>query len=97
MISNISGLVRKAVRPDRLQATGIKLSRWGFLIWGWATIDNFTSAANLNAIMYSVSAVGIAAVGMAFITLSGHLFYALDGRDGRRLDNFVRVGLFISA
>ena len=44
------------------------------LLWGWATIDNFLSTANVNAILYSVAAVGIAAVGMAFITLSGNLF-----------------------
>ena len=41
---------------------------------GGATIDNFLSTANVNAILYSVAAVGIAAVGMAFITLSGNLF-----------------------
>ena len=37
------------------------------LLLGWATIDNFLSTANVNAILYSVAAVGIAAVGMAFI------------------------------
>ena len=41
---------------------------------GWATIDNFLSTANVNAILYSVAAVGIAAVGMAFMPLSGNLF-----------------------
>jgi ribose/xylose/arabinose/galactoside ABC-type transport system permease subunit len=62
------------LRPDRLQALGIKVVTVCLLLWGWATIDNFASAPNLHAIMYSMAAVGIAAVGMAFITLSGNLF-----------------------
>ncbi len=62
------------LRPDRLQPTGVKIATVALLIWAWATIDNFGSIGNLNAIMYSVSAVGIAAVGMALITLSGNLF-----------------------
>jgi ribose/xylose/arabinose/galactoside ABC-type transport system permease subunit len=61
-------------RPDRLQATAVKIVLVALLIWASATIDNFTSIANINAILYSVSAVGIAAVGMAFITLSGNMF-----------------------
>lgn len=61
-------------RPDRLQATGVKIVLVVLVIWAWTTIDNFSSIANLNAILYSVSAVGIAAVGMAFITMSGNLF-----------------------
>lgn len=65
---------RGAFRPDRVQATAVKLVTIGLLIWGWASIDNFLSATNINAIMYSMGAVGIAAVGMAFITLSGNLF-----------------------
>jgi ribose transport system permease protein len=62
------------LRPDRLQATGVKIALVLLVIWAAVTIENFISTANLNAIMYSVSAVGIAAVGMAFITLSGNLF-----------------------
>lgn len=66
--------LQRAWRPDRLQATGVRVVTLVLLVWAWATIDNFASVANLRAIMYSVSAVGIAAVGMAFVTLSGNLF-----------------------
>ena len=61
-------------KPDRVQATTVKVVTLALLLWGWATIDNFLSATNVNAILYSMAAVGIAAVGMAFITLSGNLF-----------------------
>ncbi|MCY1325935.1 Ribose import permease protein RbsC [compost metagenome] len=70
----VGDLVKDAFRPERVQATAVKLVTLGLLIWGWASIDNFLSATNINAIMYSMAAVGIAAVGMAFITLSGNLF-----------------------
>jgi len=62
------------VHPQRLQAGGIKIAILLLIGWAWAAIPGFASAANLHAVMYSVAAVGMAAVGMAFITLSGHLF-----------------------
>ena len=75
MPANPSGPpLQRFLRPDRLQANAVKLVTVLLLLWGWATIDNFLSTANVNAILYSVAAVGIAAVGMAFITLSGNLF-----------------------
>lgn len=70
----LADLVKDAFRPERVQATAVKFVTVALLLWGWLTIDNFLSATNLNAIMYSMAAVGIAAVGMAFITLSGNLF-----------------------
>jgi ribose transport system permease protein len=70
----IVDLLKDAFRPDRVQATAVKIVTVALLVWGWLTIDNFLSATNVNAIMYSMAAVGIAAVGMAFITLSGNLF-----------------------
>lgn len=62
------------LRPERLQATAVKALIVLLLLFGSATIDNFASAANLASIMYAVAAVGIAALGMAVITLSGNLF-----------------------
>jgi ribose transport system permease protein len=69
-----SSLFGRWLGPERMQATGVKVAIIILFIWGWATIDNFASSSNLHAIMYSVAAIGIAAVGMAFITLSGNLF-----------------------
>lgn len=62
------------IRPDRLQATAVKILTLLLLLYGSTRIDNYASAANFAAIMYAVAAVGIAALGMAFITLSGNLF-----------------------
>jgi ribose/xylose/arabinose/galactoside ABC-type transport system permease subunit len=62
------------LRPERLQATAVKLAIVLLAAYAWATVDHFGSAANLHAIMYTVAAVGIAATGMAFVTLGGNLF-----------------------
>ncbi|WP_447588050.1 ABC transporter permease [Aquipseudomonas campi] len=70
----LSDVAAALLRPERLQANGIKVATLVLLLWAWLSIDNFGSTANVNAIMYSVAAIGIAAVGMAFITLSGNLF-----------------------
>lgn len=74
MTSAVGELVRDSVQSDRIQVNGIKVVSILLIIWGYLSVDNFLTPANLNAIMYSVSAIGIAAVGMAFITLGGNLF-----------------------
>ncbi|WP_372028435.1 ABC transporter permease [Pseudomonas kurunegalensis] len=62
------------LRDDRIQANGVKLAIVLLAIWGSLGVENFASVGNFQAIMYSVAAIGVAAVGMAFITLSGNLF-----------------------
>lgn len=74
MTSAVGELIRECAQADRIQVNGIKVVSILLIIWGYLSVDNFLTPANLNAIMYSVSAIGIAAVGMAFITLSGNLF-----------------------
>lgn len=74
MTSAVGDLIRESIQADRIQVNGIKVISILLIIWGYLSVDNFLTPANLNAIMYSVSAIGIAAVGMAFITLSGNLF-----------------------
>lgn len=74
MTSAVGDLIIESVQADRIQVNGIKVVSILLIIWGYLSVDNFLTPANLNAIMYSVSAIGIAAVGMAFITLSGNLF-----------------------
>lgn len=74
MTSAVGDLIRESIQADRIQVNGIKVVSILLIIWGYLSVDNFLTPANLNAIMYSVSAIGIAAVGMAFITLSGNLF-----------------------
>jgi len=60
--------------PERVQSTAVWIGTILLAIWASAAVPGFASSANISAIMYSTSAVGIAAVGMAFITLSGNLF-----------------------
>lgn len=67
-------IIERRFRPERLHANGLRLATLALILWAWLSIDNFATAANFRAILYSVSAVGIAAVGMALITLSGNLF-----------------------
>ncbi|MFK3724292.1 ABC transporter permease [Pseudomonas monteilii] len=67
-------LMETLFRPERMQANGLKLAILILLVWACLGVENFISTANIHSIMYSVSAIGIAAVGMAFITLSGNLF-----------------------
>jgi len=67
-------LFSRLLLPERLQANAIKITILLISLWAAFAVPGFTSPANVHAIMYSVAAVGVAAVGMAFITLSGHLF-----------------------
>lgn len=57
-------------RPDLLLAAAAAV----ILLLGALTTDGFSSAANFKAILASVGILGIVAVGMTFITLSGNLF-----------------------
>lgn len=68
------GLLGQMLRPDRLQANAVKVATVLLCLWAAALLPGFASAGNVASIMYATAAVGIAAVGMALITLSGHLF-----------------------
>ncbi|KRB23245.1 ABC transporter permease [Mesorhizobium sp. Root172] len=77
--SGLAALEMKSVgaallSPERVQSTAVWIGTILLAIWASAAVPGFASSANISAIMYSTSAVGIAAVGMAFITLSGNLF-----------------------
>ncbi|HSV53078.1 MAG TPA: ABC transporter permease [Burkholderiaceae bacterium] len=66
--------LRPLFAPARLQATTIQLLT--VLMFGWAalSLENFASAGNIAAILYSASAVGVVAVGLAAVTIGGNLF-----------------------
>ena len=75
----LAGLDANALRagllgPERIQSTAVWFATILLAAWASVTVPGFSSSANISAIMYSTSAVGIAAVGMALITLSGNLF-----------------------
>jgi ribose transport system permease protein len=67
---------RSTLRPsaDRIQAIGIRVVTLGLFVWALLVVDNFASRNNFSSILFSMSAIGTAAVGMAVVTLSGNLF-----------------------
>lgn len=62
------------LRPDRLQANAVRAAIVALSLWAALALPGFATHANIVAIMYASAAVGIAAVGMALVTISGNLF-----------------------
>jgi ribose/xylose/arabinose/galactoside ABC-type transport system permease subunit len=60
--------------PTRVHATTIQLLTVLMFVAAAASIENFTSSGNIASILYSASAVGVAAVGLAAVTIGGNLF-----------------------
>lgn len=60
--------------PARVQATVIQIATVVMFLAACAFIENFASASNISSILYAASTVGIAAVGLASVTISGNLF-----------------------
>jgi ribose/xylose/arabinose/galactoside ABC-type transport system permease subunit len=67
-------IVRPLFLPTRLQATTIQLFTLLMFAAAALCVDNFTSSGNIASILYSASAVGVAAVGLATVTIGGNLF-----------------------
>ncbi|WP_246680713.1 ABC transporter permease [Mesorhizobium sp. B3-1-9] len=88
------------MRPERIQSTAVWAATVLFALWATFTIPGFSTGANVSAIMYSTAAVGIAAVGMALITLSGSLFMLSMGATAAvstiLFASFLHFGLFAS-
>lgn len=59
---------------DRIQAVAIRMVTVGLFLWAVVEVDNFATRNNFSSILFSVSAIGTAAVGMSVVTLSGNLF-----------------------
>ena len=75
--SDRSALVALAgawIRPDRIQGSAVRIATLAIIAWAGLTEIGFLSSSNVSAIMYSTAAVGIAAVGMSLVTISGNLF-----------------------
>jgi ribose/xylose/arabinose/galactoside ABC-type transport system permease subunit len=61
--------------PGRRRAlAAVALVLLAVVVYGAATTQGFATVDNAKAILGSVGIIGIVAVGMSFITLSGHLF-----------------------
>jgi ribose transport system permease protein len=75
--SDRSALVALAgawIQPDRIQGSAVRIATLAIIAWAGLTEIGFLSSSNISAIMYSTAAVGIAAVGMSLVTISGNLF-----------------------
>ncbi|MBP0624804.1 ABC transporter permease [Cupriavidus consociatus] len=57
-----------------IHAASIRMATILLIAIAWAAVPHFTDFGNVQSLMYSVAAVGVGAIGMAFITLSGNLF-----------------------
>jgi ribose/xylose/arabinose/galactoside ABC-type transport system permease subunit len=55
-------------------AIGILLVAAVLLVWGAATTENFLTVFNLKVILRSAAFVGIFAIGLTFVTISGNFF-----------------------
>ncbi|MCB8883575.1 ABC transporter permease [Acidisoma cellulosilytica] len=67
-------LRRMVATPHELHATSIRGGTLVLIIVAVLFVPHFAEFGNLQSIMYSLAAVGIGAVGMALVTLSGNLF-----------------------
>ena len=63
-----------ALHADRLQANAVRVAIVLLAAWAALAVPGFATPANVSSIMYATAAIGIAAVGMSLITLSGNLF-----------------------
>jgi len=63
-----------AARSGNTHSWAIRISTLMLTAIAAAVVPGFTSFGNVQGIMYSVAAVGIGAIGMAMVTLSGYLF-----------------------
>jgi ribose/xylose/arabinose/galactoside ABC-type transport system permease subunit len=70
----IVSALRPLFSPSRVQATTIQLLTVLMFVSAAVLVDNFASSANIAAILYSASAVGIAAAGLAAVTIGGNFF-----------------------
>ncbi|AXF20408.1 ABC transporter permease [Burkholderia pyrrocinia] len=57
-----------------IHAGSIRVATLLLIIVAAVVVPHFTDFGNVQSLMYSVSAVGVGAVGMALVTLSGNLF-----------------------
>ncbi len=88
------------LRPEHIQSTAIWIATAVLAVLAGFTVPGFASGANISAIMYATSAVGVAAVGMALVTLSGNLFMLSMGATAAvstiLFASFLHFGLFAS-
>jgi ribose transport system permease protein len=94
------GILEGLLRPDRIQANAVRVATVLLIVLASIFVPGFSSSANLSAIMYATAAVGIAAVGMSLITLSGNLFMLSMGATAAvstiLFASFLHLGLLVS-
>lgn len=63
-----------ALATNRIQATSVRIAIAILLIFSAFYVEGFSTLQNLSAILYMTTSVGIAACGLALVTISGNLF-----------------------
>lgn len=63
-----------ALAPQRIQATAIRAVTLLIILLAALTVPGFATTQNCSAILFATASIGIAACGLALVTISGHLF-----------------------
>lgn len=63
-----------AFSPTRIQATSVRIATAVVVLIACLAVDGFATTQNLSAILFTTVSVGIAACGLALVTISGNLF-----------------------
>lgn len=71
---SVFSLNHEAFSPTRIQATSVRIAIVIVVLLASIFIDGFASTQNLSSILFSTVSVGIAACGLALVTISGNLF-----------------------
>lgn len=71
---SVFSLNHEAFSPTRIQATSVRIAIVIVALLASIFIDGFASTQNLSSILFSTVSVGIAACGLALVTISGNLF-----------------------
>lgn len=60
--------------PQAIHSTAVRITTILAVVYAFVFVPGFAQYGNLQSVLYGVSAVGVAAVGMATITINGRMF-----------------------
>ena len=71
---NVKSMTAQWFAPTRIQATAVRIATLLLIVYATACVQGFASLQNLSSIIFTTASVGIAACGLALVTISGNLF-----------------------
>lgn len=73
-VMTMTSMTRTWFAPTRIQATAVRFATVLLILYAASFVDGFASLQNLSSIIFTTTSVGIAACGLALVTISGNLF-----------------------